>query len=304
MRFSRRRATEPYWDSEVPGLARFAASRGWEPITGDPFTPSLSSIIHRLSWVLHDRRYPGTLLRASVQDETVFRDVYRGFIDDRRVVTTNAWTNIGPQQLVKLYEMKGVSVCAVELASLSPIMLVQTRRQPTVERYPTKPTGNPEFDQRFSLAVSPGLDARVITPELQQQIMAHDDWAFAGHESWLACVRRGPFQSADDVRRRLEELTATVDAFPASVVPAQIDRSADDLLARVQRLSSPEEVIGFLQQLSPDDRQRLAQSNTPLAAFADVTTWEQVMSRLQTLDVPQRMQLLAMFKRAKGDEQT
>ena len=243
-------------------------------------------------------------MRASVQDETVFRDVYRGFIDDRRVVTTNAWTNIGPQQLVKLYEMKGVSVCAVELASLSPIMLVQTRRQPTVERYPTAPTGNPEFDQRFSLAVSPGLDARVITPELQQQIMAHDDWAFAGHESWLACVSRGPFQSADDVRRRLEELTATVDAFPASVVPAQIDRSADDLLARVQRLSSPEEVIGFLQQLSPDDRQRLAQSNTPLAAFADVTTWEQVMSRLQTLDVPQRMQLLAMFKRAKGDEQT
>ena len=134
--------------------------------------------------------------------------------------------------------------------------------------------------------------------------MAHDDWAFAGHESWLACVRRGPFQSADDVRRRLEELTATVDAFPASVVPAQIDRSADDLLARVQRLSSPEEVIGFLQQVSPDDRQRLAQSNTPLAAFADVTTWEQVMSRLQTLDVPQRMQLLAMFKRAKGGEQT
>ena len=304
MGFFRRRATERSWDSEVPGLADFAASHGWAPITGDPFGPSLSSLIHRLSWVLHDQRYPGTLLRASVQDETVFRDAYGGSTDDRRVVVANGWTNIGPQQLVRLYEMKGVAVCAVELASLSPIMLVQTRRQPAVERYPTTPTRNPVFDQRFIVAMSPGLDAQVITPELQQQIMAHDDWAFAGHEAWLACVSHGPFQSADDVRRRLEELTATVETFPASIVPAQIDRSADDLLARVQRLSSPEEVIGFLQQLSPDDRQRLAQSNTPLAAFADVTTWEQVMSRLQALDVPQRMQLLAMFKRTKADKQT
>ena len=44
----------------------------------------------------------------------------------------------------------------------------------------------------------------------------------------------------------------------------------------------------FLEQLSPDDRQRLAQSNTPLAAFADVATPEQAIARLESLDMPQR----------------
>lgn len=124
--------------------------------------------------------------------------------------------------------MKGVSVCAVELPSLSPILLVQSRQYPAVERYPETATGNSDFDGGSS------------------------------------------------------------------------SRSADDLLARVEQLSSPEEVVTFLGQLSPEDRQRLAQSDSPLAAFADVTTWDQVMARLQSLDVAQRMQLLARLKRAKS----
>jgi hypothetical protein len=43
----------------------------------------------------------------------------------------------------------------------------------------------------------------------------------------------------------------------------------------------------------------LAQSNTPLAAFADVTTPEQAMARFESLDVQQRMQLLGMFQRVE-----
>jgi hypothetical protein len=88
-----------------------------------------------------------------------------------------------------------------------------------------------------------------------------------------------------------------VHALPSSIVPTEIDRSVDDLAARIDKISTVEEALTFLQELSPDDRQRLAQSDTPLAAFADVTTPEEAMARLDSLDVPQRMKLLAMFQR-------
>jgi hypothetical protein len=171
---------------------------------------------------------------------------------------------------------------------------------PAVERYPETTTGNPEFDRRFILAAAPGLGAQAVTPELQRLIMARDDWAFAGHDSWLACVTRDPFESSDDVQQLLAAVIASVAALPASIVPSEFDRSADDLLAGAEQLSSPEQVVAYLGQLSPEDRQRLAQSDTPLAALADVTSWDEVIARLQSLDVAQRMQLLAMFKRARS----
>jgi len=135
---------------------------------------------------------------------------------------------------------------------------------------------------------------------VQQRIMVHDDWAFVGDDRWLACVSRGPFESADDVSRRLDEVMGIVHAFPRSVVPEQVDHSVDDLAARIDRISTVEDALAFLQQLSPEYRQRLAQSNTPLAPFADVTTPEQAMTRLESLDVQQRMQLMAMFQRVEG----
>jgi hypothetical protein len=280
-------------------MADFAASLGWNRVSDDALDRRLHDIIHRLSWVLHGRRYPNTLVRVAPQ-QTNLRDSYAGSVGDRRVLVANAWTNIGPQELLRLYEMKGVSVCAVELPTLSPILLVQTREYPAVEPYPEATTGNPEFDSRFILAAAPGLGAQVVTPELQRLIMARDDWAFAGHDSWLACVTRDPFESSDDAQQLLDTVMASVAALPASIVPSEVDRSADDLLARAERLSSPEEVVAYLGQLSPEDRQRLAKSNTPLAVFADATSWDDVMARLQSLDVAQRMQLLAMFKRARS----
>jgi hypothetical protein len=280
-------------------MADFAASHGWKGVSDDALDHRLQDIIHRLSWVLHGRRYPNTLVRVSPQ-QTYLRDAYAGSVRDRQALVANAWTNIGPQELVRTYEMQGVSVCAVELPTLSPILLVQTRQYPAVERYPETATGNAEFDSRFILAGAPGLGAQAVTPELQRLIMARDDWAFAGHDSWLACVTRDPFESSDDVQQLLDAVMATVAALPASVVPSEVDRSADDLLARAEQLSSPEEVVAYLGQLSPEDRQRLAQSDTPLAAFADVTSWDDVLARLQSLDVAQRMQLLAMFKRARS----
>ena len=73
----------------------------------------------------------------------------------------------------------------------------------------------------------------------------------------------------------------------------------DDLAARIDKIESVEDALAFLQRLTPDDRRRLAQSNTPLAAFADVQTPEQAMARLQSLDAQHRMQLLAIFQRVE-----
>ena len=99
----------------------------------------------------------------------------------------------------------------------------------------------------------------------------------------------------------MRDVVAVVEAFPISIVPTHVDHSFDDLLARVGQLHSVEDALAFLQQLSVDDRERLAQSDTPLAAFADVQTPEEAMARLGTLDEQQKMQLFAMFAKVKDD---
>ena len=48
--------------------------------------------------------------------------------------------------------------------------------------------------------------------------------------------------------------------------------------------------------------ERLARSDTPLAAFADVRTPEEAMARFGSLPESQRMQLLAMFMRVDGSD--
>ena len=59
-------------------------------------------------------------------------------------------------------------------------------------------------------------------------------------------------------------------AIPASVLPDHVDHSADDLIARAARLTSMQQGLTFLQQLTPGERDRLARSDSPLAALADV----------------------------------
>jgi hypothetical protein len=299
--FKRRTATST-WGSEIPGLGEFAATRSWQPRTDSPLSSRLADLVHRLSWILYDRHYATTLYdTTSLQHQTVFRDAYSGRVDDRGVVVANAWTNIGPQKLVKLYEMMGVGVCAVELSALSPIMLIQPRNLPPAVHYPGTPTMNAEFDDRFVVALSPAVDVGILTPELQRRIAAHEDWAFFGDENWLACASRGAFESVDDVSRRLDEVLGIVAAIPASVMPARVDHSVDDLATRIKGLSTIEDALAFLQQLTPEERGRLAQSDTPLALFADVSTPEAAMTRFESLDTQQRMQLLAIFQRVDGE---
>lgn len=295
MRFFKRRVPS---SADVAGLPELAASRGWQAIEGQPFEQSLVDQVWHLTWSLYDQREPlpmGGAGTVGVVRRPLFRDAYAGELQGRRIVVTNHATNVGA---IKLNEWKAVAVCAVELGTLFPVIMIKPSALPFHGKLPTVPSGDPEFDERFNLVMAPLVDPQtVLDAQVRQRIMADDDWAFLGHDTWLVCVRRGPFKTAADVTRLLDEVFGIVHALPASIVPAQIDRSVDDLAARIDKISSVEDAFAFLQQLTPEDRARLANSNTPLAPFADVTTPEDAMARLQSLDTPQRLQLLGMFER-------
>ena len=295
MRLFRRH--EPSSSTQVAGLPELAASRGWQPVEGEPFEPRLVDQVWHLTWSLYGQRepLPEGGASSSVVRRPLFRDAYRGELEGRSIVVTNHATNLG---VIKLNDWKAVAVCAVELGTLFPVLMIKPRGLPFDGKPPLVPSGDPEFDERYELVMVPLVEPQsVLDVQVRQRVMAHDNWAFLGHDTWLICVRRGPFETADDVTGVLDDVFGIVHALPTSIVPAQIDRSVDDLAARIDKISSVEEALTFLQHLAPEDRARLANSNTPLAAFADVRTPEEAMARLQSLDMPQRMQLLGMFQR-------
>jgi hypothetical protein len=103
----------------------------------------------------------------------------------------------------------------------------------------------------------------------------------------------GPLLSTPGVLQK-----ALLPAFVTSLTTAA-DHSQDDLVDRISRLTSVEDALAFLQGLTPGERERLAQSDTPLAAFAGVRTPEEAMARFQSLDERQRMQLITMFAQVR-----
>ena len=282
---------------EIAGLAELAASRGWQSVDGDPFDSGVTNNLWRLNFALYGQREPispGTSSPVGVRRST-YHESYAGTIEGRRLVVTNHSTNIAQ---LRIYDFEAVAVCSVELGTMSPVMLIQARALPLIARHvPTTASGDAEFDERFVAVLAPTVGAEVLTDDLRRLVMAHDDWALLGSENSFLCVSKGRYESGDAVAQRIDEVMSIVHAFPTSLVPTEIDRSVDDLAARIDRISTIDEALEFLEQLSPDDRQRLAQSKTPLAAFADVTTPEQAMARLESLDMPQRMQLVSMFQR-------
>lgn len=285
---------------ETPGLADLAASRGWKSVDGDPFDRGVTRNIWRLNFALYGEREPlSPGISSPVGDRpSTYHETYEGVVDGRRLVVTDHSTNIAE---LRIYRFEAVAVCSVELGTISPVMLVQPRAIPLIARHvPTTASGDAEFDEKFVAVLAPTVGADVLTDDVRRLVMAHDDWALLGDESSLLSVSKGRYASADAIARRVDEVMALVHAFPAAVVPATIDHSVDDLAARIDKISTVEEALTFLEQLTPDDRQRLAASNTPLAAFADVTTPEQAMARLESLDMNQRMQLLGMFQRLDG----
>jgi hypothetical protein len=282
------------------GLGQAASTQGWQPVGGHPFDGHLEGLVPAVTSCLWGMNR-GEPKQENYNTGTSFRDAFRGSADGRMVTVANAWTLLLPPGVRRDPGFGAVGACVVELPSVLPILCVQPRRIHAVLGMAAVPTGNPEFDQRFIVnAVAALGDARqVLTPEAQQRIMARDDWVFCAEGYLLGCFSRGPFGSFDEATERLSEVLAIVAAIPESVLPSHVDHSQDDLIDRISRITSVEDALAFLQGLTPGERERLAQSGTPLAAFADCRTPEEAMARFQSLDQGQRMQLIAMFSQVR-----
>ena len=283
------------------GLGQAAFTQGWQPVGDQPFDGHLEGRVPAVISCLWGMNR-GEPKQQNYNTGTSFRDAFRGSVDGRMVTVANAWTLLLPPGVRRDPGFGAVGACVVELPSVLPILCVQPRRiHAVLGGMPAAPTGNPEFDQRFIVnAVAALGDARqVLTPEVQQRIMARDDWVFCAERYLLGCFSRGPFGSFDEATERLGEVLAIVAAIPESVLPSHVDHSQDDLIDRISRITSVEDALAFLQGLTPGERERLAQSGTPLAAFADCRTPEEAMGRFQSLDQGQRMQLIAMFSEVR-----
>ena len=276
----------------VPGLAQVAVGQGWRPLTGQPFDDQLAVAIHDISRVLLG--VPPTVTgRNDVRvGGTEYGDAFRGSIGGRTIIVANAWTSVTPEPAA---ELPGTAVCAVELPSVLPVACVQPRRFPALTHLPESPTRNPAFDRRYAVTVLPGADAGPLTWDVQQRIMAREDWVFRAERYVLACVSAGAFATVDEVSQRIGEVLAIAEGIGAAVTPVTVDDSDDELLARAW-LTSLEDAIAFLASLSPAERERLARSPAPVAALADVTTAQEAVSRFQALDQQRKMELIAIFQ--------
>ena len=281
-------------------LAQAAFAQGWQPVGSQPFDGRLEGRVPAVTGCLW-----GMSRSENLQSEhigTTYHDAFRGSVDGRMVTVANAWTYLLPPGVRRDPGFGGVGACAVELPSALPILCVQPRRiHAVLGGMHEVPTGSPEFDQRFIVNAATALgDARqVLTPEVQQRIMAREDWVFCAEGYLLGCFSRGPFRSFDEATQRLSEVLAIVAAIPESVLPSRVDHSQDDLIDRISRLTSVEDALAFLQGLTPGDRERLAQSDTPLAVFADCQTPEEAIARFQSLDERQRLQIITMFSQVR-----
>ena len=108
-------------------------------------------------------------------------------------------------------------------------------RFPALTQLPELPTGNPAFDLRYAVAVLPGADQQPLTWDVQQRIMAREDWVFRAERYVLACVSAGAFAAVEEVSQRIGEVLAIAEGIGAAVTPVTVDDSDDELLARAGR---------------------------------------------------------------------
>ena len=283
------------------GLAEFARANSWEARGDRPFDGHLEDGVHRVTCAIC--RVPANTAQSGVRvGNTIFRDSYRTAVDGRTVIVSNGWTNIQTEIRHAPDHWRGVSVCAAELPSMLLLSRVSPREKGAGLGVSPDPTGNAEFDQRFVVSAPPDSARQVLTPPVQQQIMARTTGSSGSSAIFSAASARVRSRPSTRSASGSTWCSASIAAIPTSVLPDHVDHSADDLIARINRLTSLEEAIGMLQQLTPADRDQLANSDTPLAAFADVRSPQEAMARFKTLDQPRKMQLLAMFMQVKDSQ--
>jgi hypothetical protein len=285
----------------ISGLPEAAVAWGWHAVDGDPFESGLVDQIHDVARALHGV-FASTSIAGgshSVAMRMTFRDAYQGTVAGRAITVANGWMPI-EAVVAGGRRVEGSAVVAVELSTVLLIAGIEPRGRHHAIRGLELATGNPAFDAAYRV-VGVGTPAdRVVTAEMQQRIGERSDWAFLASETLFVMVAAEPFATADEVSQRVSEVLGIVAAVPSSIAPAQIDHSVDDLLVRISRIDTVDDALVFLQQLSDADRQRLAQSPTPLARFADVRTPDEAMARLASLSDEERLQVVAMFQKADG----
>jgi hypothetical protein len=298
MGFFRRFAEGLGHSTPVAGIAEAASSWGWEAVD-EPFSGSTTDLIMGAVRTLHGVFRTMRPTHDLASEHMHYRDAYRGTRDGRAVTIANAWTAIEAVVAGGVH-VEGGAVTAVELSTLLLIAGIEPRLRHKGIPGPEVPTGNASFDSAYRVVGMARLAEGVVTPEMQERISARDDWTFIAEDTTFISICREPFATADEVSQRISDVLAIVAALPASVAPAQVDHSADDLLARIAHIDTVEQALAFLQQLSDADRQRLAASPTPLAKFADVRSPDEAIARLMALPELERLQLLAMFQKADG----
>ena len=284
---------------EESRFATVAAGLGWEQVAASVFDSAMVDAMSETTHVFHG--HPPRVIGVSSTYGANTHDTFRADRDGRKVIVANAITNINPG-LPGAKGLAGISVCSVEIPALISLACVQPRAfKQSVTHIPEVATGDPVFDERFMVSMGAGLPAIEFTSDLRRLISAREDWIFRVHELLFTCFGNTPFESVDDMAHRIDDVLAVVAAFPESIMPKRVDHSQDDLVARISKLDNADDALAFLQSLTPEDREQLANSDTPLAAFADVKTPDEAIARLQSLQPAKQMQILAMFERANGD---
>jgi hypothetical protein len=248
MGFFRRFAEGLGHSTPVARIEEAATSWGWEAVD-EPFVGGTTDQITGAARTLH-----GVFRTRSLDDDSPtprmhYHDAYRGTRDGRVVTIANAWIAI-EAVVAGGRHVEGAAVTAVELSTVLMIAGIEPRLRHQGIRGPEVPTGDASFDSAYRVVGMARLAEGVVTPEMQQRISARDDWTFIAEDTTFISICREPFATADEVSQRVSDVLAIVAALPASVAPAQVDHSADDLLARIADIDTVEQALVFLQQLS------------------------------------------------------
>jgi hypothetical protein len=296
MALFRRRNEQRSGNAIAPGVGEAAMTWGLQPAANQPFDTETCDVIREVSRTLHG--FPARSTSHTPIPAMSLTDVYRGVVNGRTVTVADVHTPTETD--IRLSHAHLTSLVAVELPTFLMMQGIEPRQHHSAFHGTEVPTGNTAFDAKFRVVGDPVHGSGLVTPDMQSRIMSRDDWTFAIHEAMMLSIAKGAFGTTEEAGMHIADVLAIVVA-PHSAASAPVDRSVDDLLVRIERLQSVDEGIAFLQQLSDEDRQRLAQSPTPLARFAHVRTPDEAISLFMSLPEADRFELLAMFSKATGN---
>ncbi len=169
--------------------------------------------------------------------DTTFGDALRVSIGGRTVIVANAHTYIDPA----LFQAGRLTLTWRCARSSWPRSCPGPSSSRTGSRRSgswaePRPATGPSMTSSGSARPTPEFIRQILTPGVQQRIMMRDDWVFWLGEYMFACVRQGQVPRLDEMSSRVTEVLDIVTAIPGTVMPSQVDHSADDLVARISRL--------------------------------------------------------------------